>query len=71
MPIARVRSFAFSGIDAVPVEVQVQISNGLPAFLIVGLADKAVGEARAGPRGPYRNEPGAAAQADPDQSGAG
>ena len=46
MPIARVRSFAFSGIDAVPVEVQVQISNGLPAFLIVGLADKAVGEAR-------------------------
>ena len=46
MPIARIRSFAFSGIDAVPIEVQVQISNGLPAFLIVGLADKAVGEAR-------------------------
>ena len=46
MSIARVRSFAFSGIDAVPVEVQVQISSGLPAFLIVGLADKAVGEAR-------------------------
>ena len=46
MMIARVRSFAFSGIDAIPVEVQVQISNGLPAFLIVGLADKAVGEAR-------------------------
>ncbi len=46
MTIACVQSFAFSGIDAVPVEVQVQISNGLPAFLIVGLADKAVGEAR-------------------------
>jgi magnesium chelatase family protein len=46
MTIARVQSFAFSGIDAVPVEVQVQISSGLPAFLIVGLADKAVGEAR-------------------------
>ena len=46
MPIARVQSFAFAGIEAVPVEVQVQISNGLPAFLIVGLADKAVGEAR-------------------------
>ena len=46
MSIARVRSFAFLGIDAVPVEVQVQISNGLPAFLIVGLADKAVAEAR-------------------------
>ncbi len=44
--IARIRSFAFSGIEAVPVEVQVQISSGLPAFLVVGLPDKAVGEAR-------------------------
>ncbi|HTW26919.1 MAG TPA: YifB family Mg chelatase-like AAA ATPase [Acetobacteraceae bacterium] len=46
MDIARVQSFAFSGIEAVPVEVQVQISSGIPAFLLVGLADKAVGEAR-------------------------
>lgn len=44
--VARVRSFAFAGIDPVPVEVQVQISPGLPALLVVGLADKAVGEAR-------------------------
>ncbi len=44
--IARILSFAFNGIDAVPVEVQVQISSGLPAFLVVGLPDKAVGEAR-------------------------
>lgn len=46
MSIARVRSFAFSGIEAVPVDVQVQIASGLPAFLVVGLPDKAVGEAR-------------------------
>ena len=46
MSIARIRSFAFSGIEAVPVEVQVQISSGLPAFLVVGLPDKAVAEAR-------------------------
>lgn len=46
MTIARIRSFAFAGIEAVPVEVQVQISSGLPAFLVVGLPDKAVGEAR-------------------------
>ncbi len=44
--MARVRSFAFSGIEAVPVEVQVQIGAGLPAFLVVGLPDKAVGESR-------------------------
>ncbi|MBN9509235.1 MAG: YifB family Mg chelatase-like AAA ATPase [Alphaproteobacteria bacterium] len=46
MSIARIRSFAFSGIEAMPVEVQVQIAPGLPAFLIVGLPDKAVAEAR-------------------------
>ena len=44
--IARVHTFAFSGIEAVPVEVQVQISSGSPALLLVGLPDKAVGEAR-------------------------
>jgi magnesium chelatase family protein len=46
MSLAAIRSFAFSGIEAVPVEVQVQISSGLPAFLVVGLPDKAVAEAR-------------------------
>ncbi|MGE0223762.1 MAG: YifB family Mg chelatase-like AAA ATPase [Acetobacteraceae bacterium] len=44
--MARVNTFAFSGIEAVPVEVQVQISGGMPALLLVGLPDKAVGEAR-------------------------
>lgn len=44
--LARIQSFAFAGIEAVPVTVEVQISSGLPAFLVVGLADKAVGEAR-------------------------
>ncbi|HEX3350684.1 MAG TPA: YifB family Mg chelatase-like AAA ATPase [Acetobacteraceae bacterium] len=46
MTIARIQSFAFSGIDALPVEVQIQIAGGVPAFLVVGLPDKAVGEAR-------------------------
>ena len=46
MSLASIRSFAFSGIRAVPVEVQVQISSGLPAFIVVGLPDKAVAEAR-------------------------
>src|SRR5580658_8161027 len=44
--MAQVATFAFSGIDAIPVEVQVQFSSGAPNFLIVGLADKAVAEAR-------------------------
>lgn len=46
MSLARIATFAFAGINAVPVEVQVQLAPGLPAFLLVGLADKAVGESR-------------------------
>ncbi|MFC3124680.1 YifB family Mg chelatase-like AAA ATPase [Pseudoroseomonas globiformis] len=46
MSIARLATFAFSGIDTVPIEVQVQVASGLPAFIVVGLADKAVGESR-------------------------
>ena len=46
MSIARVATFSFAGIEAMRVEVQVQISSGVPAFLVVGLPDKAVGEAR-------------------------
>jgi magnesium chelatase family protein len=44
--MAQMATFTFSGIDAIPVEVQVQLSPGAPNFLIVGLADKAVAEAR-------------------------
>src|ERR1700722_10821795 len=44
--MAVANTFAFNGIDAVPVEVQVQIAPGLPALVLVGLPDKAVGEAR-------------------------
>jgi magnesium chelatase family protein len=36
MSIARVATFAFAGIEAMPVEVQVQLAPGMPGFLIVG-----------------------------------
>ncbi|MBL9029198.1 MAG: YifB family Mg chelatase-like AAA ATPase [Caedimonas sp.] len=44
--IARINTVAFAGIDPLPVDVQVQMTAGLPAFQIVGLADKAVAESR-------------------------
>jgi magnesium chelatase family protein len=46
MTIARIATFAFSGIEAMPVEVEVQLAPGIPAFLVVGLPDKAVKESR-------------------------
>ena len=44
--VARIKTVAFSGVDVLDVDVQVQLANGLPAFTIVGLPDKAVSEAR-------------------------
>ncbi|WP_159994943.1 YifB family Mg chelatase-like AAA ATPase [Roseomonas sp. 18066] len=46
MPVIRLSSFGFSGIEALPVEVQVQIGPGLPSLSLVGLPDKAVAESR-------------------------
>ena len=43
---AQISTVAFLGIDARPVDVQVQIGPGLPNFTIVGLPDKAVAESR-------------------------
>ncbi len=42
------QSLALSGIDALPVEVEVDVGAGLPGFSIVGLPDAAVQEARKG-----------------------
>ena len=44
--VARINTVAFNGVEVQAVDVQVQISNGLPAFTVVGLPDKAVGESR-------------------------
>jgi len=44
--VARAQSIAFQGITVLDVDVQVQMSSGLPAFTLVGLPDKAVTEAR-------------------------
>ena len=44
--VARVSTVAFEGVEARPVDVQVQIASGTVAFTIVGLGDKAVAESR-------------------------
>ena len=43
---SHVRTVAFQGIDVLPIDVQCQLANGLPAMTLVGLPDKAVGESR-------------------------
>ena len=49
--VAHVGTVEFQGIEALAVDVQVQLASGLPAFTIVGLPDKAVAESRERVRG--------------------
>jgi magnesium chelatase family protein len=49
--VAHIRTVSFFGVDARPVDVQVQVASGLPAFTIVGLPDKAVAESKERVRG--------------------
>ena len=42
----RVRTYCLSGIQAIPVSVEVDASPGLPGFTLVGLPDSAVRESR-------------------------
>ncbi len=49
--VTRVSTVAFEGVDAKPVDVQVQVMPGRVLFTIVGLPDKAVGESRERVRG--------------------
>ena len=46
MAIAKVYSAAVVGLDAQPIEVEVDLSSGLHAFQIVGLPDAAVNESK-------------------------
>ncbi len=44
--ITKICSFTFSGVDIIDVDVQVQITPGVPNFIIVGLADKTIAESK-------------------------
>ena len=44
--LSRTRTFAIQGVDAVPVDVEIDIHRGLPSFSLVGLPDAAVRESR-------------------------
>jgi magnesium chelatase family protein len=50
---ARVVTVAFEGVEARRVDVEVQLTTGQHAFVVVGLADKAVAESRERVRGAF------------------
>ena len=52
---ALVQSLTLNGIDAIPVQVEVDVQNGLPTFDIVGLASAAVRESKERVRSAIKN----------------
>ena len=55
MAISRVQSAAYVGLQAFPVEVETDVSNGLPQMNIVGLPDVSVKESRERVRAAIKN----------------
>ena len=44
--LARVNTIAFNGLEILDVDLQIQITSGLPSFTVVGLPDKVIAESR-------------------------
>ncbi|MBQ8444134.1 MAG: YifB family Mg chelatase-like AAA ATPase [Clostridia bacterium] len=53
--LSKVLSFGLRGIEGFPIDVETDVSNGLPSFDIVGLADTAVKESKERVRNAIRN----------------
>ena len=53
--IAKINAFTLMGLNGIPIEVEVDVNNGLPAFDVVGLADTAVKEAKERVRSAIKN----------------
>lgn len=53
--IAKVQSYALSGLEGVPVTVETDISRGLPSYELVGLPDAAVKESKERVRSAIKN----------------
>jgi magnesium chelatase family protein len=53
--IAKIYSVVVAGLDGQLVEVEVDIHNGMPAFIIVGLPDAAIQESRERVRSAIKN----------------
>jgi len=55
MPVSKIFSATISGLEALPIEIETDISQGLPSFLIVGLPDKSVEESKERVRAALKN----------------
>jgi magnesium chelatase family protein len=53
--ISKTYSFGLLGLEAYPVEIEIDVTNGLPAVNLVGLADVAIKESKERVRSAIKN----------------
>src|SRR3989338_8953586 len=53
--LAKIDSYGINGLEAYPVTVEVDVANGLPSMVIVGLPDSAVRESKERVRSAVKN----------------
>ena len=53
--LSKVLSFGLTGIEGFPIDVETDVSNGLPGFDVVGLADTAIKESKERVKNAIRN----------------
>ena len=44
--LSKINTIAFDGMDVLDVDLQLQMTSGIPAFTIVGLPDKTIAESK-------------------------
>ena len=53
--LANVQSVTHLGLNAQPIDIETDMSNGLPGFVVVGLANKAIEESKEHVRSAIKN----------------
>jgi len=53
--ISKTYSFGLLGLEAYPVEIEIDVAKGLPSITLVGLADTAIKESKARVRSAIKN----------------
>ena len=53
--LSKVHTYGICGLEAYPITIEVDVANGLPATIIVGLPDNAIKESKERVRSAIRN----------------
>ena len=58
MTVSRISTFTLLGLEGLPIEIEVDIADGLPGYTLLGLPDAALGESKERVRSAIMNSGG-------------